>query len=223
VLREISHFLWHAPATLRLKARLPQDELYELVMSRADTAGLALHRAALVADLEGDILELGSGTGKMFRYYGADARVAALEPDPAFARQAQAPAREAAAAITLHEGRGEAMPFDDASFDAAVLALVLCSVPSVDAVLAEVRRVLRPGGTVRLIEHVRSERPVAGWLMDRVDPVWLYLNAQGCHMNRDPLPDLAAAGFEVTSMEPFQVYSAGLPAFPMRTIHARVP
>ena len=143
MLREIGHFLWHAPATLRLKARLPQDELYQVVMSRADAAGLAAHREALVADLAGDVLELGSGTGKMFRYYGAGARVAAVEPDPHFARQAEAPARAASAAIALHEGRGEALPFDDASFDTAVLALVLCSVPAVDAVLAEVRRVLR--------------------------------------------------------------------------------
>ena len=221
MLRELGHFLWHAPATLRLKARLPQDALYQALMDRADDAGLAERRAALVADLAGDVLELGSGTGKMFEHYGAGARVAAVEPDAAFASRAEAPARAAAAEITLHEAHGEALPFDDASFDAAVLALVLCSVPSVDAVLAEIRRVLRPGATVRLIEHVRSERPVAGWLMDRVDPLWLYLNAQGCHLNRDPLPDLATAGLEVTRVEPFQVWSAGLPAFPMRTIHAR--
>jgi len=101
-----------------------------------------------------------------------------------------------------------------------VLALVLCSVPSPAAVLAEVRRVLRPGGQLRLLEHVRSERPVAGWLMDRVDGAWLRLNAQGCHLNRDPRPALADAGFRVEHDDGVQVFSAGLPAFPMRVIRA---
>ena len=77
-----------------------------------------------------------------------------------------------------------------------------------------------PGGQLRLIEHVRSHRAVAGWLMDRVDGAWLRLNAQGCHLNRDPLPEIRAAGFEVVRTAPFQVYSAGLPAFPMRAITA---
>ena len=220
MLRELAHFTWHAPATLRLKARLPQDQLYETVIDRADAAGLGERRAALVADLRGDVLDLGSGTGRMFRYYDREARVAAVEPDPRFVEIAEQARQGAAATITLHAGTGEALPFESASFDAAVLALVLCSVDSPAAVLAEVRRVLRPGGQLRLIEHVRSERPVAGWLMDRVDGVWLRLNGQGCHLNRDPLPAIADAGFRVEQVERFQVFSAGLPAFPLRAIHA---
>jgi ubiquinone/menaquinone biosynthesis C-methylase UbiE len=147
--------------------------------------------------------------------------VHAVEPDEDFAALAADAARAARATIELHAGRGEALPFEDACFDAAVIVLVLCSVDAVDAVLAEVARVLKPGGELRLIEHVRSERRFAGWCMDRLDRPWLALNAQGCHMNRDPLPAIAAAGFTVERVEPFQVFSPGLPAFPMRAIHAR--
>ena len=221
MLREVGHLLRIAPGVLRLRARLPQAALYQEVMRLTDEAGLADARHALVADLRGEILELGSGTGNMFGHYGASAHVHAVEPDEGFAALATDAARAARARITLHAGRGEALPFPDGRFDAAVIVLVLCSVDAVDAVLAEVRRVLRPGGELRLIEHVRSERRFAGWCMDRLDRPWLALNAQGCHMNRDPLPALVAAGFAIERVEPFQVFSAGLPAFPMRAIHAR--
>jgi len=220
MLRELGHFLWHAPATLRLKARLPQDELYQLLMERWDTAGLGARRADLVRSLSGQVLEVGSGTGIMFPHYASTAQVTAIEPDGAFAARSEPAAARADAKIEIVEGRGEALPFPDARFDAAVLALVLCSVPSVTDVLAEVHRVLQPGSTLRLLEHVRSPRRVAGWLMDRFDGLWLRLNAQGCHMNRNPIPSLAAAGFEVRAVEAFQIYSAGLPAFPLRQIEA---
>jgi ubiquinone/menaquinone biosynthesis C-methylase UbiE len=220
VIRELAHFAWHAPGTLRLKATLPQAELYRRLIERADAGGFAERRRALVADLRGDVVEIGSGTGAMFQHYAPGVRVSAVEPDAAFAVLAAHPARAAAATIALHDGTGEALPFPDARFDAAVVVLVLCSVASVTGVLAEIRRVLKPGGALRLLEHVRSEKRVAGWLMDRVDGAWLKLNAQGCHLNRDPLPAIAEAGFAIAHVEPFQLWSAGLPAFPMRAIHA---
>ncbi len=220
MLREIAHLVRHTPATLRLKSKVPQAELYETLIARADEAGLGAQREALVTDLRGEVVEIGCGTGSMFRHYAAGTRVSAVEPDPEFAARARGRIREAAATIEVVDGTGEALPFADARFDAAVLGLVLCSVPRVEAVLAEVRRVVKPGGTLRLIEHVRSERRVAGWLMDRVDGLWLKLNGQGCHLNRDPLPDLTAAGFTIDDVVPFQVWSAGIPAFPMRRITA---
>ena len=217
MLREVAHFVRHAPAVLRLKAKLPQEQLYQTLMERMDAAGLGDQRSQLVADLRGDVVEIGSGTGIMFPHYHRDARVSAIEPDAAFRELSLA---KATPNISVTDGTGEALPFPDGSFDTAVLALVLCSVSSPRSVLTEVRRVLRPRGQVRLIEHVRSPRRAAGWLMDRIDPLWLKINAQGCHLNRDPLPALEDAGFEVTSVEPFQVYSAGIPAFPMRRITA---
>lgn len=220
MLRELGHFMRHAPATLRLKSKLPQHELYETLMARLDAAGFDEQRAALVRDLTGDVLELGSGTGNMFPHYSEGARVTAIEPDAAFAGLSHAKASTAAATIKVVDGSGESLPFPDTTFDAAVLALVLCSVGSPATVLAEVHRVLRPSGRLRLIEHVRSPRAVTGWLMDRTDGLWLRLNGQGCHYNRDPLPAIAEAGFDVQRVEPFQVFSPGIPAFPMRWIDA---
>jgi SAM-dependent methyltransferase len=221
VFAELAHFLYHAPATLALKRRVPQDELYATLIARADAAGLAARRDALVRGLRGHVVEIGCGTGAMFARYHGDLRVTAVEPDRAFAARAVAAATSAEVPITVIEASGEALPLADASADAAVLALVLCSVPSVDAVCAEVARVVRPGGEVRLLEHVRSARPIAGTMMDVVNPLWLRLNGQGCRLNRDPLPALARAGLAVEHVDEFQVWSAGIPAFPMRTITAR--
>lgn len=215
MLRELGHFMWHAPSALRLKSKLPQHELYETLMKRMDDAGFAEQRAALVGDLTGDILELGSGTGNMFPYYAANARVTAIEPDDNFAQLSHA---KATPNITVVKGAGESVPYPDASFDAVVLSLVLCSVASEASVLGEVRRVLRPGGRLRLIEHVRSQKRVAGWLMNRTDGIWFRLNGQGCHMNRNPLPAISEAGFAIEQVTDFQIFSGGLPAFPMRRI-----
>jgi ubiquinone/menaquinone biosynthesis C-methylase UbiE len=218
VLREIVHVCRHAPATLALKRRVPQDELYAELIGRADRAGLADRRRELVAGLGGHVLELGCGTGAMFPYYEG-VRVTGLEPDEAFAERARAAARGKPIEVVI--GSGEAMPFGDHGFDAAVIALVLCSVPDVDRVCRELARVVKPGGAVRLIEHVRSERRVAGALMRAVNPLWLRVNGQGCNLDRDPLPALERAGIRVESSEPFQIWSAGLPAFPMRLVRAR--
>jgi SAM-dependent methyltransferase len=217
VLAELAHVLRHAPATLALKRRVPQAELYATLAARMDAAGMAARRAALVADLHGEVVEVGCGTGAMFGHYAADARVVAVEPEPTFAARARA---VAPANVQVVDGRGEALPVGDAAVDAAVVALVLCSVDAPDAVCAEIARVVRPGGAVRLIEHVRSPHAVAGALMHAVNPLWVAVNGQGCRMDRDPLPALARAGIVVDAVDAFQVWSAGVPAFPMRAIRA---
>lgn len=221
MLREIAHLFRHAPATLALKRRLPQDELYATLIARADAAGLGERRRALVAGLHGHVLEIGCGTGAMFAHYEGVDRVTGIEPDPAFAAHARVAARQARVPIEVVEASGEALPASDASVDAAVLALVLCSVPSVDAVCREIVRVVRPGGEVRLLEHVKSPRRVAGVLMNAIDPAWIRLNGQGCHLNREPVPVLERTGLQIERVEPFQIWSAGIPAFPMRLIYAR--
>jgi SAM-dependent methyltransferase len=222
--REIGHFLRHAPATLRLKAKLSQDELYATLMARCDAAGLGDRRRALVEGLHGHVAEIGCGTGSMFPHYGKGVeRVTAVEPDAEFSRHARAAAHEAAVPIDVIDGVGEDTRLADHSVDAVVLALVLCSVGSVDAIANEIVRIVKPGGEVRLLEHVRSEKRVAGVAMDIANPIWLKLNGQGCRLNRDPLPALEKAGLVIERVEPFQVWSAGLPAFPMRLIFARAP
>ncbi len=214
---ELLHLCRNAPGALKLKRELPQDELYAELIGRADRAGLADRRRALVADLCGRVVEIGCGTGAMFPYY-EDADVLGIEPDPAFAAKARA---AATGRIEVREGSGEALPIEAGAMDAAVLALVLCSVPDDDAICREVARVVKPGGAVRLIEHVRSEKRVAGALMRAVDPLWCWINGQGCHLDRDPVPALERAGLRIESIDAFQIWSAGIPAFPMRAIRAR--
>ncbi|HUQ08154.1 MAG TPA: class I SAM-dependent methyltransferase [Kofleriaceae bacterium] len=221
MLRELVHFARHAPATLRLKRALPQAELYDRLCGAGDSAGMSEWRSRLVADLTGDILEIGAGTGLMFPHYRAGARVTALEPDAAFAALAAPRVAAAAANITIVSGTAEALPGPSRSRDGAVVGLVLCSVPNPVAALGELARVLRPGAPLRLVEHVRSPHAVAGVLMRAANPLWLALNAQGCNMHRDPLPAIREAGFLVERVEPFQIFTPGIPAFPMRAIWAR--
>jgi len=115
------------------------------------------------------------------------------------------------------------LSFPDCAFDAVVLGCVLCSVPSVERVLAEAFRVLRAGGGLRALEHVRSDGILAGLLMDAGNPLWLRLNGQGCNWNRQPLPQIEAAGFRVDDVQKFQRFDTLLPAFPMQRIRAHKP
>jgi SAM-dependent methyltransferase len=219
MLAELAHLCRHAPGALALKRKLPQDQLYAELIARADAAGLAQRRAELVRDLRGRVVEIGCGTGSMFPHYRS-VTVTAIEPDPAFAEHARVAAAQAAVPIDVVLGDGESLPLADASMDAAVVALVLCSVPSPERVCRELVRVVRPGGRVHLLEHVRSPARVAGRLMDLVNPLWLRVNGQGCSLNRDPVPSLREAGLRIERIESFQIWSAGIPAFPMRLIFA---
>jgi ubiquinone/menaquinone biosynthesis C-methylase UbiE len=123
-------------------------------------------------------------------------------------------------AVTGDEMR---LGFSDSTFDAVVLGLVLCSVPSVEPVLAEARRVLRRGGQLRALEHVRSESFIGGLLMDATNSLWLRLNRQGCNWNRQPIPKIEAAGFHVDDVHAFQRFDTLAPAFPMRRVRAHKP
>jgi SAM-dependent methyltransferase len=218
VLAELVHLCRHAPGTIALMRKLPQAELYAELIARADAAGLAERRAELVAGLTGTVVEIGCGTGAMFPFYAGVDRVIGIEPDASFASHARVAARAAAVPIEVVDGSGEALPLADHSVDAAVLALVLCSVSSIDAVAREIVRVVKPGGAVRLIEHVRSSRPIAGALMHLVDPLWHWVNRQNCHMDREPIPYLERAGVHVERTVDFQIWSNGIPAFPMQLV-----
>ncbi len=184
----------------------------ERVEEQLDRAGKARWRADIVDDLAGEILEIGAGSGTMFGHYPPGVRVTALEPDDALRGMAAERAKLAAVPIELRAGAGEALPFPDASFDAVVCVSVLCCVRSVEEVLREIRRVLKPGGALRLIEHVKSDRVLAGALQEVFNPVWLKLNRQGCNMNRDPRPLLRELGFRIVESHSFQVFVQEMPA-----------
>jgi SAM-dependent methyltransferase len=219
MLRELIHLARHAPATLLLQRRLDHVDLYEMLMQRGDDAGFRERRRELVSDLRGDVLEIGCGTGLMFEHYGPEAHVRAIEIDDTFRERARERAK--GRDVEVISADAQALPFPDESFDAVVSSLVFCSIVDAEHALREARRVLRPGGELRMIEHVVSERPVPRALMHAADPLWLHLNQQGCHMDRDTTATVRAVFGKVDVEDRFQIYSAGLPAFPMVTLRAR--
>ncbi len=212
MLRELVHFARTAPSSAGMKKRLAPAALLDHVEEQLDRAGKAHWRAQLVSDLEGEVLEIGAGSGTMFRHFPAGVRVTAVEPDEELRALAAERAKRALATIELQAGVGEELPFPDARFDAAVCVSVLCCVRSVEQTLREIRRVLKPGGGLRLIEHMKSERLIPGALQEVLNPVWLKLNGQGCNMNRDPRPLLRDLGFTIIAVDSFQVFVQHMPA-----------
>lgn len=220
MLREIVHFVRNAPEAMALQKRLPPAEFFDTLTAKADEKGFGDVRHELVADLRGRVLEVGCGTGAMFRHYDPGTEVVAIEPEESFLALALPRAEQTSGRVRAAKGDGMRLDFPDASFDAVVYSLVLCSVPSVEATLAEARRVLKPGGVLRALEHVRSERTVPGLLMDLSNPLWLALNKQGCHLNRQPRPALERAGFRLEETRSFQLFDTPMPAFPLERIRA---
>jgi ubiquinone/menaquinone biosynthesis C-methylase UbiE len=221
VLHELAHFFRHAPTIMSLQKQYGRAEFVELLGSRVDAQGYAAVRLEVVRGLHGRVLDVGCGTGGMFPYYDPELQVDAIEPDDDFRELAAAKAARSYPYVRVAKGDAMKLAFPDGSFDAVVLGLVLCSVPSVEQVLAEVRRVLRRNGELRALEHVRSSRPIGGRLMDLANPIWLTLNKQGCNLNRRAAEAIAAAGFEIVELEEFQRFDTMMPAFPMQRIHAR--
>ncbi len=165
-------------------------------MGRAEERGLfAGMRQRLLADLTGEVLEIGAGTGANFMHYPTGVHVTALEPDPYMLKKAAAKlASLGRTDIVLEQAPAERLPFADATFDIVVSTLVLCTVRDVARSLAEMRRVLRPGGELRFIEHVRGNGLV-GQTQDIIKPVWGYFGA-GCNPNRRTEEALRSAGFD---------------------------
>ena len=170
--------------------------LYDCAMQVAERGRLAEWRQALVRPAEGRILEIAAGTGLDFPHYRAGATVIATDKDLGMLARANIRAEGAAATILLVAAEAEALPFRAGSFDTCVVALGLCTIPSPPRALAEVRRVLRPGGTARLLEHVRIERPLVGWLQDVLTPLWRRV-AGGCRLNERSVESVRRAGFRV--------------------------
>ncbi len=154
------------------------------------------HRTELVAGLTGRALEVGAGTGLNFDLYPQGVSIVALEPEPTMAAKAHQAARLAPNPVRLLRGAAESLPFADASFDAVVVSLVLCSVQDPNRAAREIRRVLRPHGELRIYEHVRSRNPRHARWQDLLAPLWGFFSG-GCHPNRDTGRTLGAAGFEL--------------------------
>ncbi|HEV7896710.1 MAG TPA: methyltransferase domain-containing protein [Planosporangium sp.] len=185
--------------------------VYQRLSVTMDRAGGAEHRHALVAGLAGRVIEVGAGNGRMFAHYPpAVTEVVAVEPEPRLRAAAVLAAAEAPVPVRVLDGVADALPGGDGEFDAAVTALVLCTVPDQATALAEIRRVLRPGGQLRFFEHVAAER---SGLLRRVQraadaTLWPLLFA-GCRTGRDTATAITAAGFTVDEMHRFRFPPSG--------------
>ncbi|GAA3224070.1 class I SAM-dependent methyltransferase [Actinocorallia longicatena] len=154
-------------------------------------------RAELVAGLRGRVLEIGPGTGLNFPHYPAEVTLlTGAEPEPYLRERAGAAAREAAVPVELVEAEAGDLPQEDGVFDAVVVAGVLCSVPDQARALAEIHRVLRPGGELRFYEHVRSRSVSFARWQALAAPGWARMMG-GCRPDRDTLGAIRSAGFEV--------------------------
>jgi ubiquinone/menaquinone biosynthesis C-methylase UbiE len=163
------------------------------------------HRRRLLAGLAGRVLEVGAGNGLNFPHYPASVtEVLAIEPEPYLRRLALAAARQAPVPIRVVDGTAEALPAHDATVDAVVASLVLCTVTDLNQALAEARRVLHPGGTLRFYEHVRAEDPRLARWQDRLERPWGWL-VGGCHPNRDTVAAVTAAGLRVVQLDRFDL------------------
>lgn len=177
-------------------------------------AEIIQHRRRLLAGLAGRVIEVGAGTGLNFPHYPATVtEVLAVEPEPYLRRVALTAARRAPAPIRVVAGTAEALPAEDTAFDTAVASLVLCTVSDLDRALAEIRRVLRPGGRLRFFEHVRADAPRLARWQDRLQRPWGWL-AGGCHPNRDTVAAITAAGLDVVELDRFDLQAMPPPARP---------
>ncbi|MGW8994812.1 class I SAM-dependent methyltransferase [Streptomyces zhihengii] len=175
-------------------------------------AGVAAHREELLAGLSGEVVEIGAGNGLNFaRYPAAVSRVLAVEPERTLREAAHGAAARAGVAVEVVPGTAEALPAGDGEFDAAVASLVLCTVRDLPRSLAEIRRVLRPGGELRFFEHGLAPTPGAARVQRIVDAtVWPRLFG-GCHTARDTLAAIGAAGFDLGAYRRLRVPEGGVP------------
>ncbi len=174
---------------------------YDRITAGSERDCFGPHRTALLAGAEGDVIEIGGGTGANLARYGEGlSSLTVIEPEAPMLARLERKIAEVRPGTIAVAAPAEDLPFEDASFDVAVSTLVLCTVDDQPRALGELRRVLRPGGRLLFMEHVRSEdEKMARW-QDRLTPLNKRLLC-GCHPNRPTLDRIRSAGFEVTQVE----------------------
>ena len=181
-----------------------QDQVLPRVQDKVmDRPDMAEVRARVAAGLSGEVVEIGFGTGLNAEHYPPEVdRVAAVEPSKVCMRIAQPRIARAGAKVDLAGLTGEALDLPSEAFDAALSTWTLCTIPNVEAALAEVHRVLKPGGRFHFVEHGHApDSGVARW-QARIEPAWKRI-AGGCHLARH-IPELVeAAGFHLERMDTY--------------------
>jgi ubiquinone/menaquinone biosynthesis C-methylase UbiE len=175
--------------------------LYDPMMAGTEKAGLAEQRRELLERARGRVLEIGGGTGANLPYYGAAVdEVVLLEPEEPMARRLERKLTNSSLRARVVRAPAEALPFEDGSFDVVVSTLVLCTVTDQPRALAEIHRVLKPGGRLLFVEHVRSDDAKLARWQDRLNGLNRRIG-HGCNCNRDTLAGIAGAGLEIVNVE----------------------
>ena len=181
---------------------------YDRFLGKAEAGKLGRLRHELVAPLQGDVVDVGAGTGINLVHYDPLLEPIMVEPDRFMATRLASRAHELGRSCDVVLAGGEALPLDDASVDHVVCTLVLCTAPKPEEVVAEAYRVLRPGGTLHVLEHVRSNTEKVARIQDRFRRPWSALGC-GCQANRKTELLFEPAGFVITSLDRHQLHGCG--------------
>jgi ubiquinone/menaquinone biosynthesis C-methylase UbiE len=175
--------------------------MYDRGLKGAEEAGLREMRRDTLAAAQGRTIDLGAGTGANLALYpDAASELILAEPDPHMAKRLREKLANSGRRAELVEASAEQLPFEDSSFDTAVFTLVLCTVPNPAAALSEAARVLKPGGKLLFVEHVRAEDPGLARWQDRLEKPWRFIG-DGCHCNRDTVANIEASPFTLERAE----------------------
>jgi SAM-dependent methyltransferase len=189
--------------------------MYMRTVKRRAAIGEEEYRRKLLAGLGGRVVELGAGPGSNLPFYPRTVEhVLAVEPESVLRAECIRNAAQAPVNVTVVDGVSGHLPADDGSLDGAVTSLVLCSVPDQDRALAELHRVLAPGGELRFYEHVIAHNAAAAALQRLADATFWPRIAGGCHMSRDTGASVERAGFAVEWRERFN-FTPGAPVPPI--------
>jgi ubiquinone/menaquinone biosynthesis C-methylase UbiE len=175
--------------------------LYDRGLKATEEAGLREIRREVLSAASGRTIDVGAGTGVNLDLFPESVSELVLaEPDPHMLRKLRPKLGAASREASVVQAPAEKLPFEDDSFDTAVFTLVLCTVPDPRAALVEAARVLKPGGKLLFVEHVRADDPALARWQDRLETPWRFLG-DGCHCNRDTVATIEASSFEIERVE----------------------